>query len=123
MSNSTVYYAVKSFITTGEHHEVPILCEKIYKKSVTLHIFLPSIKIANLCTFCFYTPQSSFSTDKIIACLDPQPPGVWAGIIINKIIVIKGRNLNLFGCISVVRDTAHHESLVIVCVPCIWHIV
>ena len=102
----TVYYAVKRFIRIGEHLEVPILCKKIDKKELLYIFFLPVIKLAKLCTFRFYTPQSSISTIKTIACHRAQPPCVWAGIIINKIFKNKDRTSNLHGCISVACHTA-----------------
>ena len=72
------------------------------------------IKLAKLCTFRFYTPQSCISTDRSIACLGAQPPCVWAGIIIYKIIINQGRTSNLLGCIRVACDTAQYGGLVIV---------
>ena len=98
MSNSIVYYAVKSFFAVGEQLQVPILCKKKSTKKCNFTIFfLPVIKLAKLSTFRFYTPYSRISTGKIIDCLGAKPPCVWAGIIINKIYI---------------KNTEHQTSLV-----------
>ena len=78
---------------------------------MSLYIFFsPVIKLAKLWTFRFHAPQSCNSNDKGIACLREQPPCVWAGININRIIINKDRTSNLLCCISVACDTAQYRG-------------
>ena len=121
VSSSILYYAVKKFSAIGEHFEVSILCEKkIDKKVLVFTTFLLVIKLTHSCTLYFNTPRSSIYTDKIITYFGAQPPCLWVGIIIKKVIINKDRTSNLLGCHSVPCDTTQYGGSVIVCVTCIW---
>ena len=122
LKNDQIYRIPRCSIAYGEI-SWSLFHLKNRQKMLLYVIFLPVFKLVSVCTFNLYTLQSSIYTDKIIACLCTQPPCVTAGLIINKLIINKEIRTNLLGCISVACDTAHYGGLVIVCVPCPWHIV
>ena len=59
------------------------------KTVTTLMIFSYVINLTKLFKFKYYTPHTSISNVKIIACLVAQPPCLWTGIIIKKVNEIK----------------------------------